>query len=314
MVKHTCKKCGKTFNRKSSYDNHLNNKNGCNKNNAELSTQLTNGNDCAFCNKKLSNKYNAIRHATKCKEARDKIAKLNEQKIEKNNTRKILNDILDDPSNNDLLNEILSKYTKNENTPNLPGINYNNINNINNTNNNTNNNINIGNTTINNIKVEIIKNTTICPFGEELKNGLVIGEDAIINILNKGFISPVYLIEYIHFNKELPQFQNIYTPALKDRYIRIHDGDKWIVKDKKEIMNTLVYKKTEILESKYDEYKDTDKFKKLKNTKGLEKLFDCYTDDTDKRIIDIKKEIDLNMYNNKNMPLGKPNKNEINST
>jgi len=91
---------------------------------------------------------------------------------------------------------------------------------------------------------------------------------------------------------------------LKEKYIRVFNGQEWITKCRNNIINILFIAKVKILLKKYEEYKNTDKFKQyVTNRKGLEKLFECYVDDTDERIIYIKEEINLNIYNDRHIPI-----------
>jgi hypothetical protein len=55
----TCEKCKKVFDRKSSYDNHLQRKNSC-----EINIHI--GNKCSFCNKIYTTKYNLNHHVKSC--------------------------------------------------------------------------------------------------------------------------------------------------------------------------------------------------------------------------------------------------------
>ncbi len=54
MVIHQCPKCMRKFDRKSSFDDHLNKKKPCNEKNHQ--------NKCEYCNKMYSRKYTLDRH------------------------------------------------------------------------------------------------------------------------------------------------------------------------------------------------------------------------------------------------------------
>jgi len=59
MTLYTCENCEKTFNRKSSYDNHLLRKNPCKK--------IDLRDECIYCNKFYTTKYNLNKHKQICK-------------------------------------------------------------------------------------------------------------------------------------------------------------------------------------------------------------------------------------------------------
>jgi hypothetical protein len=83
MVLYKCKICSKTFNRKSSYDNHMKRKKPCvplNSTNFNLKKKINNPLNravsqkkeqkdykCEYCNKSFTKKYNLNRHLDTCK-------------------------------------------------------------------------------------------------------------------------------------------------------------------------------------------------------------------------------------------------------
>jgi hypothetical protein len=90
------------------------------------------------------------------------------------------------------------------------------------TNNTTNNNTtNNNNGTINNTNTT--NNINIVGFGKEDINSLTTREKK--QILGKGSFGILKLIEKIHFNKNLPQYQNIKITNLRDNYAKIYDDD-----------------------------------------------------------------------------------------
>jgi len=127
MVQYECNKCGKKFTRKSSYDNHLSKKKLCGQINID---NLIVNNNCKFCNKQLSNKYSAIRHAKQCND-KEHIkntltiesmlnykksipiieSTLNYKELSLNHKKQLLNEFFSDPLNNDLLDEFILKRT-----------------------------------------------------------------------------------------------------------------------------------------------------------------------------------------------------------
>jgi len=64
MVKYTCKKCSKDFNRKADYERHLQNKNGCSFSKTKRS--IPDSFICKNCKKSFTRKDNLNCHLKKC--------------------------------------------------------------------------------------------------------------------------------------------------------------------------------------------------------------------------------------------------------
>lgn len=155
------------------------------------------------------------------------------------------------------------------------------------TNNTVNNTVN-NSGTINNIEVKLLA------YGKEDKSFLT--DKDYMNILNKGFQSVPELVKHIHFNKSKPENFNIYISNMRDSYIMVFNGNKWVLQNKKEIINDLYNSKRDMLIEKYDEL-----MKKLpeKTTRKFDRFIN---DEQDKKVSDsIKEELKLILYNNKNM-------------
>lgn len=298
-----CKVCYKVFTKKSVYNYHINRKNPCifnglNINDANV-VDYMDDTTCLMCGKKFATKQNTIRHIKEsCK--RINLINANNNCIKNVNLNDINNEkVVDDfvlklagtPIFDQIIKKINDLSNKNKNEKNINIVN--NINNINNINNNT-----IDNSI--NIKIKI------CPLGNEMKAGLVIPDNELVKIMNKGFMSPVQLIEFTHFNEQLPQFQNIYIPNIRENYIRIYNGKKWITRDKIETITDLLIAKTEFISDKYDELKSSDAFKKsirINIAGALNRLFDAVNNTDDPRIMDLKKEIQCILYDNRDIPI-----------
>ena len=60
------------------------------------------------------------------------------------------------------------------------------------------------------------------------------------------------LIEAVHFNDDKPENKNIVLPNKKDNKIKVYTDNKWIYKNKKDVISTLVDKNYHDLDTHYD--------------------------------------------------------------
>ena len=259
MVIYTCNICNKTFSQQSNYNYHINRKNPC-------KNTINNKYICEYCNKNFTTNSNMHKHINKhCKiinkKKEDDILKLIFNKIEimekELKELKILNNI----SDNNLTN---------------------NINNSNNSNNNNSNN-------------NITNNIKIVGYGrEDMKK---ITDDIYQNILNKGFMAIIKLIEHTHFNKNIPEYNNIFL-SQEDDYVFVYNEDEqeWKIMNKKDIINDLYENKKCILIDKFNLLKELNKLNEFtlkKFTRFIEEKDNINT------ITGIKDDIDVLLNNNK---------------
>jgi hypothetical protein len=231
---------------------------------------------CDYCNNIFSTNSNLHRHKRSCKikkqkdsEKEDIFKKLFGQLNEQNEHLKKLEKKVD---NLTIENKELKSISIDKNINN---------NNCNNTTNNTQNNI---NNTIN-----------IVPFGEEDLSS--ISDKVYKIILKKGYQSVEHLIKYTHFNKNKPEFHNVYFSNMKDIYGLINNGKKWMLSGKEEIIDTLYDDKKLFLVEKYDEMKGDmeekfrTKFERFKNDK--------------RKVVEknAKNDVKLTLYNNRDIPM-----------
>lgn len=295
-----CRNCNKIFNKKSSYNSHINKKNPCKNIPLEITHDDINmyicGTSCIICNKTFVSKQNAFRHIkNSCNNVTIKVVADN-----------VVKDIVTDGSNNNDICDLFQKLVTHPNYDKLAEMisshgtiggrsKGKNTTNIHNTTINNNNNINIQ-----------IKNTIVYPFGKEINNGFCLSEVEWLKIINKGFVSPIELIMIMHFNENLPQYQNIYLPNLKEKFIKCFDGNKWIADNKKKILLQLLNDKVEIISDKYEELKVNENCNKRIQPRMhniLPNLVKAVQDEKDSRIIELVDDIELSLYNNKHLPI-----------
>lgn len=313
MVEYKCEKCKKIFNKKSNYINHLKRKTPCElnedyKNNSDNSripendSKITPANDknqnkrskksgtkyelilkdnkkCKYCEQEFTRIYNLKRHMKgRCKKKQEQEIKKKDEKDD------LIKKLLEE---NKEIKEMLKKLNEKENKQEINNgpINKGTI--INNNNNNT---MNI--------------NLNLVAFGE---NCDWIPENKCKWILDRGFNSPLELVEYVHFNKNKPEYQNVYISNMQNKYGIIYDGKKWKMEEKEDILEKIWDDKTLFLKNKYNELKSNLNAETIRKfTKFLEE----YEED---RVKNLKKdEIKKILYNNRKITLETKRKKAIN--
>ena len=92
----------------------------------------------------------------------------------------------------------------------------------------------------------------------------ILTEIEILNILNKPWEALEESIKAIHFNKKLPEYNNILITNLKDTIAYIFDESKFIVIPKNEAITELINYHMDEIESYLIEYEDKISENKLK--------------------------------------------------
>ena len=171
---------------------------------------------CNKCNKHFSRKYNSLRHENKCKGIVFSPETPPEMSFSNHPIKTIIkqqNDIID------TLKKQVEILLKNQ-----------------------------GSRTINNItyNTQIVIN----PFGQE--NISYINSDYISNLIeNRPVDSIPKLIEYIHFNPDFRENQNVKIPNRKQPYAKIFNGKTWVLSDKKETIDNLISKGYTVINDHY---------------------------------------------------------------
>jgi hypothetical protein len=145
-------------------------------------------------------------------------------------------------------------------------------------------------------------NITIIPFGKENLN-FISEEKCIKELIYAGFGCIQKYIDIVHFNKDKPEYHNMYIPNRKDlNQILINDGEKWNIAITDDIIEKMLDKMVIYTKTKHEKYNDENKLQETK-TKGINRLFDKYDDDVNKLVKENRKDIKNNIYNNRNIVL-----------
>jgi len=117
-------------------------------------------------------------------------------------------------------------------------------------------------------------------------------------LLNRGYKSILKLIEYIHFNNNKPEYNNIYINNINNQYILLFINNCWNYEDQNVVIDRLFNDKRDLLLDKYDELYDIlDEVTIKKFTRFMEDI------ENNKIINDIKNDIKLLLYNKRIVPL-----------
>ena len=112
-----------------------------------------------------------------------------------------------------------------------------------------------------------------------------------LEMLNSPGTSVQTLVKKIHFNVEHPENKNVKITNKKQPYAKVYNGDKWLLKDKKETISDLVEDKMNILDGKFEELQDDmTPFKQ-------ERHIDFHENTSDEMLDDVKKEVELCVMN-----------------
>ena len=162
----------------------------------------------------------------------------------------------------------------------------------NNTNNNTNNTNNIIN------KIDNI-NITITPIAFGKEDLSVLTDKIAKRILSRGFKSIPEFVKTLHFNEDIPEYQNVYIPNWRDKSnILVFDGSKWNLENKDEILNDLKDKGIEYIQTKFDELDENDK-NDIMIIKKIKRFLESHEEE--KKIELLKKDLLLILYNNREL-------------
>ena len=155
--------------------------------------------------------------------------------------------------------------------------------------------------TINNIHNRNIINFNLVGFGKEEFSEILSNKEQL-KILKKKFKSLPYMIDYVHFNKDYPQYQNFIITSIKNNIAYKYDEKKkqFIAGNKEKLLNELIDNRMFDIDTFYNTHIDklNDKCKEVIN-RFLDKYNNDKLDDS------LKNDINLVVYNNMNKVIDK---------
>jgi hypothetical protein len=310
MVNYQCYRCGYTITNKSKIINHFNRKNSCNPilNNIKLdeytqyildglsyeesielvkskskisqkSVKNQSNFECSFCKKKYVHNQSLHKHFKTCKEKKKEeevkhsmleLVNLLNKKLDEKDKK------LDEKDNN--FKKELNKRDKQIDKQNKQ------IDEL------------IKKAGISNSTINVMNNIKLLSYSETDRSHLT-DKDILKCLKHSNFCIP-HLIEKIHFDANKPENHNVYISNLKNKYVMIYDGNKWICNDRDEQINSLIDDNEGIIEYKIEEWVENgNKYPKMM------KKFNRYVEIRDNNVVinKIKDDIKLLLYNNRNM-------------
>jgi hypothetical protein len=146
-----------------------------------------------------------------------------------------------------------------------------------------------GNTTINNIQ-----NIQLNNYGNENLSHITDNLKQSLLKIPYGMIPK--MVEAIHFNDKFPENKNIILPNKKENKIKIFRHNKWVYKNKEEVLNDLIDGKYFMMDNFYETNIDLLTKSNVANYMKFKEIYESL----DKDILDnIKEECEIVMLNNR---------------
>jgi hypothetical protein len=278
-----CDICGKDFEAKRNLQYHTNNK-----------VCVDKAFKCKYCEHSFSSKSSMCRHiSTYCKGKRKQDIRNEQIKNEV-----ILNELV--MQMQEQIKQLQTTVQEMKNDKNIEL-------NTNTTNNGTvNNNTNNGSVT-NNMNNGTVNNIILVGYGNEDLSKL--SKSDILKALQTGYNSTVKLTEAVHFNPNFPEYHNVYISNMKDKYAMMHDGEKWTLTTKEDLISKIYDDKKNYIEENLEEFIES---LHPARKRALARWLD--TDDEDTKVKEIKENIKLLLYNSRDKVIDNKKVKELSKT
>ena len=116
---------------------------------------------------------------------------------------------------------------------------------------------------------------------------------------NRASMCVPQILEKIHFDPEKPENHNVYISNMNNKYIKLHNGDRWNLRDREETIEDLFADAEYMLENKLEIWQEEDDPKSERATKK----FQIYLEVKEKEVLynKIKEELKLLLFNNRSL-------------
>ena len=107
------------------------------------------------------------------------------------------------------------------------------------------------------------------------------------------------IFEKVHFDPEQPQNHNVYISSMNNKYIKLHNGKRWNLRDRDETLEDLFADAEYMLENKLETWQEEEDPK----TERATKKFEIYlkVKETETLYNKIKQELKLLLFNNRGL-------------
>ena len=108
----------------------------------------------------------------------------------------------------------------------------------------------VGHVTNNNIAHQTNNQIIINAYGQE--NLQYVTDHFVKNLLKIPFGAVPKLIQHIHFNPKHPENRNIMITNKKEKWAKVWEGDKWNLRNKKQVIKSMVDRGFNILDQQFE--------------------------------------------------------------
>ncbi len=116
---------------------------------------------------------------------------------------------------------------------------------------------------------------------------------------NRAAMCVPQILEKVHFDPEKPQNHNIYISSMNNKYIKLHNGKRWNLRDREETLEDLFADAEYMLENKLETWQEEED----PQTERATKKFQIYLEVKEKAAMynKIKQELKLLLFNNRGL-------------
>ncbi len=116
---------------------------------------------------------------------------------------------------------------------------------------------------------------------------------------NRAAMCVPQILEKVHFDPEQPQNHNVYISSMNNKYIKLHNGKRWNLRDREETLEDLFADAEYMLENKLETWQEEEDPKSERATKKFEIYLKVK--ETETLYNKIKQELKLLLFNNRSL-------------
>jgi len=116
---------------------------------------------------------------------------------------------------------------------------------------------------------------------------------------NRAAMCVPQILEKVHFDPEQPQNHNVYISSMNNKYIKLHNGERWNLRDREETLEDLFADAEYMLENKLETWQEDEDPKSERATKKFEIYLKVK--ETETLYNKIKQELKLLLFNNRSL-------------